>query len=78
MYDLSRGISHQETISNVQKILRKSEAIADLEFGEGITNYTNKYATLQGVVPFVEYIAEKYNSEKKIFIFLTVECKLIQ
>ena len=53
-YNLLRGISHQGTIAAVQKILRKGEDLANAEFGEGITNYSNTYAKFPGVIPFVD------------------------
>ncbi len=61
-YNLLRGISHQGTIATVQKILRKGEAMADLEFGEGITNYSNTYAKFPGITPFVDYLAERHGT----------------
>ncbi len=62
-YNLLRGISHQGTIPAVQKIMRKAEAEADAEFGETITNYTNKNAKFPGVTPFVEYLAERHSTD---------------
>ncbi len=59
-YNLLRGVSHQGTIAAVQKILRKGEAMADVEFGEGITNYSNTHAKFPGVTPFVDYLAERH------------------
>ncbi len=61
-YNLLRGVSHQSTIAMVQKILRKGEAMADLEFGEGITNYANTHAKFPGVTPFVDYLSEKHGT----------------
>ncbi|MDM8522873.1 aminotransferase class I/II-fold pyridoxal phosphate-dependent enzyme [Desulfococcaceae bacterium HSG8] len=63
-YNLLRGISHQATIPAVQKILRKGEAMADVAFGEGITNYSNTYAQFPGVTPFVEYLADRHSTER--------------
>jgi DNA-binding transcriptional MocR family regulator len=61
-YNLLRGVSHQGTIAAVQKILRKGEAMADVEFGEGITNYSNTHAKFPGVTPFVDYLAERHGT----------------
>jgi DNA-binding transcriptional MocR family regulator len=61
-YNLLRGISHQATIATVQKILRKGEAMADVEFGEGITNYSNTHAKFPGVTPFVDYLAGRHGT----------------
>ncbi len=62
-YNLLRGISHQDTIAAVQKILRKGEAMADMEFGEGITNYSNSHAKFPGVTPFVEFLANRQGTD---------------
>ncbi len=68
-YNLLRGIAHQETVDNVQKILRKGEASADLEFGEGITNYSNTSAKFSGVIPFVKHIAALHKTdEDRIYV----------
>lgn len=68
-YNLLRGISHQATIAMVQKILRKGESMADVEFGEGITNYSNRFAQFPGVTPFVEYLAERHGtSSDRVYI----------
>lgn len=61
-YNLLRGVSHQGTIAAAQKILRKGEAMADVEFGEGITNYANTHAKFPGVTPFVDYLAERHGT----------------
>ena len=61
-YNLLRGISHQATIATVQKILRKGEAMADVEFGEGITNYSNTHAKFPGVTPFVDYLSTRHGT----------------
>ncbi len=68
-YNLLRGISHQSTIAAVQKILRKGEDLANAEFGEGITNYSNTYAKFPGVTPFVDHLAEKHGTDSgRIYI----------
>jgi DNA-binding transcriptional MocR family regulator len=68
-YDLLRGISHQASIAMVQKILRKGESMADVEFGEGITNYSNTFAQFSGVIPFVDYLAGRHGtSSDRVYI----------
>lgn len=68
-YNLLRGVSHQATIAMVQKILRKGEAMADVEFGEGITNYANTHAKFPGITPFVEYLANRHGTNSdRIYI----------
>lgn len=68
-YNLLRGISHQGTIAAVQKILRKGEDMANAEFGEGITNYSNTHAKFPGVTPFVDHLARKHGTDSdRIYI----------
>ncbi len=61
-YNLLRGISHQGTMAMVQKILRKGEAMADVEFGESITNYSNTLAQFPGITPLVDYLANRHGT----------------
>jgi len=69
IYNLLRGISHQDTIAAVQKILRKGEAMADVEFGETITNYSNTNAKFPGMTPLVEFLAKRHGTDSdKIYI----------
>ncbi len=68
-YNLLRGISHQASIAMVQKILRKGESMADVEFGEGITNYSNTFAQFSGVIPFVDYLSSRHGtSSDRVYI----------